>query len=171
MAQLKRAQIKIYIVIGLVILALIVAYFRFFYKKGDTQAGPATPAASTALTTQITVPQVSENIRSTGGKEKMQPEASFSPVVRDIFAPLIIPSTTEPKPGALDQAMGVTKMGPNLSLDGTIVGRSKRLAIINGRFVRQGEMIGEYKVVSIGEKMVRLSLGSDIFELKMGRYD
>jgi len=168
MVQPKRAQIKIYIVIGLVILALTVAYFRFFYKKGDTQAASA---ASTALTAQITVPQVSENIRPAGGKEKMQAQASFSPVVRDIFAPLIIPSTTEPQPGALDQDMAVTKMAPNLSLDGTIVGRSQRLAIINGRFVRQGEMIGEYKVVSIGEKMVRLSLGSDIFELKMGRYD
>lgn len=168
MAQPKKEQIKTYIVIGLVILALVVAYFRFFYKKGDTQAAPA---ASTALTAQITAPQVSKNIRPAGGKEKMQAEASFSPVARDIFAPLIIPSTTAPQPGALDQDMAVTKMAPNLSLDGTIVGRSKRLAIINGRFVRQGEMIGEYKVVSIGKKMVRLSLGSDIFELKMGRYD
>jgi len=46
---------------------------------------------------------------------------------------------------------------PALLLTGTIIGGKRPLAVINGRFLRKGEMIAGFEVVSIARDQVTLS--------------
>ena len=51
----------------------------------------------------------------------------------------------------------VSRPTPSLNLKGTIVGGERPIAIINDQFLRQGDQIGEFKVVNIGKKEVVLN--------------
>ncbi len=50
-----------------------------------------------------------------------------------------------------------------MTLKGTIVGGKRPIAIINDRFVRMGDRIGDYQVVEIDKD--RVTLRSGIYEI------
>lgn len=47
----------------------------------------------------------------------------------------------------------------NVELKGTIVGGNEPLALINDKFVRLGEKVGEYQVIGITPSAVHLKAG------------
>jgi hypothetical protein len=150
----KSEKIKLYIVIGLLFVAVIVAYFRFIHKKNDTGVDIARPAP------QKMVFELPQTIKI---KPERRPQPSGSSAdealgmtIRDIFAPLQMP--TEPKP-VIQAEKKPEPMGV-LTLKGTIIGGQKAMAVINDKFIRIGEKIGEYQIVKIASNEVVLRSGS-----------
>lgn len=156
----KGEQIKVYIVIGLALVAAIVGYFSFIHKK-PTRDADRTP--STAPIARFDVPQVEmKNTRNARWREPPVNE-SLPVVLRDIFAPLKSPKKVQRR----RTAQKPSKPLPSLKLRATIVGGKRPIAIINDQFVRIGDWIGEYKVVRIGKKEVLLDSGNRKIELEM----
>ncbi|MBT8405842.1 MAG: hypothetical protein KJP05_00165, partial [Deltaproteobacteria bacterium] len=86
--QTKESErIKIYIVIGLSLVLVTLAYFRFVHKKPERSRSVA-PSTATAPATQFELLQPEkENLKNTQGRESVVRESTGA-VIRDIFAPL-----------------------------------------------------------------------------------
>ena len=170
----KGEQIKVYIIIGLALVAAIVGYFRFIHKKPIRDADRTPSTVPIALSD---APQV--EIKDTRNARWREPPVNESlPVVlRDIFVPLKSPKKARKRPTAPlkspEEAQSQpteqkpSKPPPSLKLSGTIVGGDWPIAIINDQFVRIGDWIGEYKVVRIGKTEVVLDSGDRKIELEM----
>jgi type II secretory pathway component PulC len=146
----NRERTKLFIVIGLAVIFIAVGYFRFLHGKitffKQPERGAAIPAA-------IQVPAVDlKGIQPAGEMQKKAPEGPRARL-RDIFAP-VKPPPSEIPPVAVAVP---PKPLPPLQLTGTIIGGKRPLAIINGRFLRQGERIDGFEVVSIAGDQVILS--------------
>jgi hypothetical protein len=81
---------------------------------------------------------------------------SASTHIRDIFAPVQLPTDSE----ALIRAEQTPGPSGVLKLKGTIISGKIPMAIINDKFVRMGERIGEYQIVRINPNEVLLRSGS-----------
>lgn len=170
----KGEQIKVYIIIGLALVAAIVGYFRFIHKKPTRDADRT---SSTVPIARSDVPQV--EIKDTRNARWREPPVNepLPVVLRDIFVPLKSPKKVKSRPTApLKSPKKVqrrrteqkpSKPLPSLKLSATIVGGERPIAIINDQFVRIGDWIGEYKVVRIGKKEVLLDSGKRKIELEM----
>jgi len=147
MARKKSDQIKIYVVIGLSLVLIIGAYFRFIHGKVRSVKDVT---ASTAPLAQLNVPVINKekpkNRRSGGSSVDNYLPAS----IRDIFSPLKSSPDKESRPKEQEEEVS------SFTLKGTIVGGEKPIAIINDKFVRTGDWIGEYRVARIGKKEVLL---------------
>lgn len=162
--QGKSQQVKNYIVVGLVIVAMIVAYFRFFHGKNRPQAGPEPVPAASA---KIDLSQLRESAQIKVSRPEWSPPESYIPIERDIFAPVKKEIQEEDEVPAETQ-LETAPPPLNLALQGTIVTSSKRLAIINGQFLRMGDAVGEYEIVGIEKNRVILSRGDRRWEIEMG---
>lgn len=160
MPEKKNNQIKNYIVIGLCVVFVLVGYFTFVHKKPTHDAGP-TP--STAPIARLQVPQVDAKTRSDARTGKVQVAEPLRKNLIDIFAPVKSPVKAESQPAKIEQSRPV----PSFTLGGTIVGGKKPIAIINDQLVHTGDMIGDYRVVSIGKKGVLLDSGNKQIPLTM----
>jgi len=147
----SRERTKLFMVIGLAVLFVAVGYFRFLHGKitffSQKDRGVAIPAV-------IAIPAIDlKGVQPAGEPQKM---ASAGPRagLRDIFAPVKAPAAEIPP---VTGAAVPLKPLPPLQLTGTIVGGKQPLAIINGRFLRKGEMIADLEVVSIARDQVILS--------------
>ena len=162
MPEKKIESIKIYIVIGLALVLVIVGYFRLFHKKpaNDTVVSPSVTASVQS--------DVNSVLRKSPRREswhKSPAAESLRPIVRDIFVPL--KSLKKAETGTTEQEP--SRPGRSLKLRGTIVGGENPIAIINDRFVRAGDTIGEYKVVRIGKTEVLLDTDNREMALEMGK--
>lgn len=150
---------KIYLIIGLSIVFVVVAYFRFFHKKRPISR---VPAGSNAALVRLDVPQIQIPNLEDAESRKAPVKESMSPVIRDIFAAPATPESEteipEPEP---------SKQAQSLELKGTILGGEKAMAIINDKFVRTGDCIGEYRVVRIAKDEVLLSSDTHKMILKV----
>ena len=147
MAGKKNDQIKIYVVIGLSLVLIIGAYFQFIHAK--IRRGKDV-AASTAPLAQLNVPLINKEKsgnRRSGGSSVDQ---YLSTSIRDIFSPAKSSPDKESRPKEQEEEVS------SFTLKGTIVGGERPIAIINDKFVRTGDWIGEYKVARIGKKEVLL---------------
>jgi len=147
MAEQGSEKIKLYITIGLAVILAISGYFRLIHPKMK-RAATASPSPPVAASPEIApdLPVALEKKASPEAECKIAPLPSG---VRDIFKEPVIslsdPPTEQNRPNA-----------PFASLKGTIVGGADPIAIINGRFMRIGDGIGEYRVVRIEKDQVRL---------------
>jgi hypothetical protein len=146
----NRERAKLYIVIGLSAVFFAVGYFRFLHGKITFFSQPE---RGVAIPVVIEVPAVDlKGVQPAGQPQKMafeRPRAGL----RDIFAPA--KKKAAEIPPATDAALPL----PPMQLSGTIIGGKRPLAVINGRFLRQGEMIAGFEVVSIARDHVILSGG------------
>lgn len=148
----SRERTKLWIVIGLAALFIAVGYFRFLHGKTALFKQPQSSAAIPAV---IEVPAVDlKGSRPAAETQRMAPAAPRAGL-RDIFAPVKAPAVEIPPVKA--EAAAPLKPLPPLLLMGTIVGGTRPLAVINGRFLRKGEMISGFQVVSIARDQVVLS--------------
>jgi hypothetical protein len=171
MGEQKSEQIKIYMIVGLLLVAGIVAYFRFIHKSAPRGAEDnlATVAAA-----PLDVPKVEKRAIQNSRKNIVTTNEPLRTSIRDIFAPLIgSPKKVKNRPMRPRRPRPefstpkLSKPPSNLKLMGVIFGGGDPVAIINGQFVRTGERIDKYKVVRIGEKEVLLRSGNKTAELKL----
>jgi hypothetical protein len=153
MPEKKNKPIQIYIVIGLLLVIVIMGYFRFIHNKSISDDDHALPAAGTA---QFNIDSVEINKPQKSSMYALPVNEPLSIYIRDIFAPLKSPVAAE------IQFTKQTSSTPVLSLKlkGTIVGGGIPIAIINDQFVRVGDVIANYKVVKIAVNRVFLTSGN-----------
>lgn len=147
----SRERTKLFIVIGLSVVFFATGYFRLLQGKIAFFKQPESGIAIPAMTE---VPAVDlKGLRPAG---EPPPMASAEPrrVLRDIFVPVRTPAAEIARAAA---AVVPLKPLPSLHLAGTIVGGKRSLAIINGQFLRKGEKVAGFEVVSITRDQVILS--------------
>jgi hypothetical protein len=156
-------KVKLYLVIALALAAASIAYFRFIHKKNDTGVTVTGPPPA----------EVTFDISQIAKTEDRRPQAPGLPLydslngdIKDIFEP--VKPAIEPKPAIQTKlepppagtAKQTTAPEVTLELKGTILGGNNPMAIINDKFVRTGEKIGDYQVVKITPNSVYLKAGS-----------
>lgn len=160
MAEKKGEQIKIYIVIGLALVMVILGYFRLIHKK-VTPAGDHTPVAPPDAGLDIPVRET-KNMQNDYWHK--QPEVNpLGTLKRDIF--INVNSLNETEKGFVGNR--ASNPASTLKLRGTIVGGKNSIAIINDKFVRIGDWIDEYKLITIGKKEVLLALGNKKIKVEL----
>jgi hypothetical protein len=173
MPMATKETIKLYLVVSLAVVALVVAYFRFFYEKEE----PVTQAAASRNETAIaSSPVVTGKVYKIGTTKK-RPEVrtrktqekqrlSFLVEIKDIFEPPPIPSEAIQvvvPAGRVQRAP--KKTAPEdipLVLSGTLIGGKKPMAVINEKFIRLGEKIDIFRVVRIEVNRVVLKAGDHV---------
>jgi hypothetical protein len=146
----KSKKVKLYIVIGLLVVAVIVAYFRFIHKKNGADADIASLSHKEARfdVSHLEKTKNKKNIR----KLRVPVNECLSINIRDIFSPVQLPAES----ASLIQTDKTPEPIGILELKGIIIGGKKPMAIINDKFVRTGEKIGEYQIVKIDPNEVLL---------------
>ncbi len=143
---------KIIIVIALSVLFIVVGYFRFFHGRvGLTKV--SAPDTASPLTISIPVPDT-KNVLMAPQPAGQLPEP---PRARpgNLFAPPRGPASVNgPR---LPTALEPPKPLPSLKLTGTILAGRGSIAIINGRFLKGGDRIEGFKIVSISRSQVSLA--------------
>jgi hypothetical protein len=147
----KSEKIKFYIVLGLALIFIVAAYFRFWHKKGNS-AMQSIVAESPAA--PLGAPLTEIDKRADEAVDNRYTQLSPATVKRDIFRPVRLPAV--PASGTDGQKSAGSQPNPKFILGGTIIGGGAPIAVINDRFVRQGDSIDEYRVVHIGKNEVRL---------------
>ena len=162
MPDLRSERLKLYIVIALVIVSAVVAYFRFFYKKAAPQAKPSPAAVAPG---QFKMPEIQIKDALARRRQTMPKYELAHAIIRDIFEPSkSLKKSSPPLPG---QNPDVSEAVPSFRLKGTIMGGGSPVAIVNDQFVRPGERIGEFKVIRIGENEVLLDSGEKKIRLEL----
>ena len=157
-------KIKFWIVIGLALVMVIVAYFRFWHKKGgDTPDGPSEQATQT----RPVIKAAAADRQPDESTPERPPGVALPSVRRDIFRPLKMPSADAGNPRKSSPVKSAPIPVPDFKLGGTIVSGGEPMAIINDRFVRTGDTIAAFKVVRIAPGTVHLASENKNIELKM----
>lgn len=156
----KSEKIKQYIVIVLAVTAVVVAYFRFFYKPKAAGVGRA---ARPQAAEKVNSPKIEKPRSQMLQADRFPADEFLNPDVRDIFALAATPPEPEEeknKKAAEKKAAG-QKPAPAVAMDlqGTILGGKRPLAIINNKFFSVGEKIGSYRIVAIAPNTVYLKAG------------
>ncbi len=172
MPEKKNERIKIYITIGLALIMAVLCYFRFIHKKGtrDEKKIPYNPSVA-----ELDVPKVKTKMMKTNYWRKQPQDESLPKLERDIF--VNVNSLNNAKNEFLKSSSEKTESGivtirspqldPGLELTGTIVGGENPIAIINDQFVRVGDLIDEYKLVSIKKEEVILDMDGRTIKVEM----
>jgi hypothetical protein len=160
----KSEKIKFLIVIGLALIMVTVAYFRFWHKKGVAASDRL--AAAPSQTGQVT-PEKTIDRQSDERVYDRPPAVALPSVKRDIFRPVKVPPAVTRRSRKNKPVKSKPAPVPSFKLGGTIVSQGESIAIINDRFLRTGDSIAAFKVVRIEEDRVQLVSGGKKVELKM----
>ena len=169
MATKKSEKIKLMIVVGLSVVFVSIAYFRFMPQNESSAV--AAPAASVAVP-QAAIPRIEIKNRQSDPAPASSDVIVRRFVKRDIFTPINIPvaekiKTKPPAQKPAGQPPPEPIPLPSFKLGGTIVGGDKPIAIINDQFVRTGDSMNGFKVVRIGKFGVQLASKNRIIRLEM----
>lgn len=152
MAQISEKH-KLYLLITMVVLAVVIGYFRFFRPADSGAKQTLSPDATNTL--QEAKPAAFALQTDKLGSSTSRPSVRRS-ISRNIFEPTAsLPTTTSPKP---------TSQSPppaDMTLTGTVIGGDLSMAIINNQFVRQGQVVGKYKITRITPDQVFLASKDD----------
>lgn len=162
MPDLRSEKIKLYIVIVLVIVSAVVAYFRFFYKETAPLAKPSPAAVAPG---QFKIPAIQIKDVLARRRQTMPKYELADAIIRDIFEPS--KSLEKSSPQVPGQNPDVPEAIPSFRLKGTIMGGGNPVAIVNDQFVRLGERIDEFKVIRISENAVLLDSGEKEIRLEL----
>lgn len=152
MAQISEKH-KFYFLIVMAFVAGLIAYYRFF-RTADT-GGKQKPVAE--ISDQQSGP-IPTSLAPQKGKNPIKAENNHGrrTISRNIFEPAA-PLTAVPPP----TSSPAQKAPLDMTLSGTIIGGDLSMAIINNQFVRQGQMVGQYKITRISPDKVYLSSKDD----------
>ena len=165
MVEQKNKQIKIYIVIALAIIFVINGYFRLIHARIKQRGSPTSPKPSLA---SIDIPKIQTKLQKTVKQTDSDRLIVLHSVIRDIFKEPVMPAPEKPEP--TEEIEKTPEPPPPMTLKGTIVGGKRPIAIINGRFLRTGDMMGDYQVVEITKDIVKLSSGNNEIVLEVLKY-
>ena len=158
----RSEKIKLYIVIVLVIVSAVVAYFRFFYKKAAPQAKPS-PAAVAPGPFKMPAIQIKDALARR--RQTMPKDELAHAIIRDIFEPS--KSLEKSRPMLPGQNPDMPEAVPSFRLKGTIMGGGSPVAFVNDQFVRPGEQIDGFKVIRISENEILLDSGEKEIRLEL----
>lgn len=142
---------KAYVLIVMVAIAALVAYVRFFRDSAPSMDTP--PPAESKAQAAGPVEWQRHGSESLSGNRA----ATLQPVeqIRNLFAPVgplpNLPNTHDPE--------SIVQTNEALTLNGTVIGGDTAMAIINNRFIRQGQMVGGFQVEKITHDRVYLLSG------------
>jgi hypothetical protein len=150
-------KVKLYAVIGLVVVAGIIAYFRFFNKPAKSRPAPGQETSQVAYE----IPALPDWLaRDETVAARVRP--AYAPPVRDIFTPAPDPKVDpEPEPEPEPEPPGPPK------LTAVMMQGQEALAVISGQIVRKGEKIDDYTVLAIGRRRAVLEKGGVRIVLSM----
>jgi hypothetical protein len=161
LANANTEQFKLYLVYALAAILCISVYIRFVHSRlWNRGADGSSPAAIVSMSIPSKQSIQVEKPQTATWAEEPPPF-----VTRDIFAPL--KALTRKK----SQTQEREEQPPTFSLRGTIVGGERPLAIIDDRFVRVGDRIGDYSVIRIRKKDVLLMSERTKLHLEIQRRD
>lgn len=163
MSMDKSEKKKFMIVIGLSIILVTMAYFRFWHRKSST--------APDRTIVESSQPAQAEPQIAVDGQVHQQPdngsgELALPAVKRDLFRPVKRPTFVADRPPK-NSKPAEPEPAPDFRLGGTVVSNGESIAIINDRFLRTGDTIAAYRVVRIENDKVQLVSGTRKIELKM----
>jgi hypothetical protein len=161
MTPKKSEKLKLYIVIGLACVAAIVAYFRFVHKKNGAESDIAIHPPKEVKFDVTQIQKIKPKKRPL--EPRLPVNESLSMNIRDIFTPVQLPTESDP---LMQVETSPAPIGV-LELKGTIIGGKEPMAVINDKFVRMGEKIGEYQIVKIDPNEVLLRSGSHEMALQV----
>ncbi len=157
--QAQTEKIKIYVVIVLLIVAAIMAYFRFF-GKSRTSASQTISASAADL---YDIPKIPAQ-RSAAFSPAADETAPYAPLRRDIFAPMAVAP-----PGLVDRLDTPHRVADRRpSLSGIMQGAKGAQAIIDGKIMSVGENVGGYTVSEISQRGVILTSPTERLVLTVG---
>jgi hypothetical protein len=142
---------KACVLVVAVVIAALVAYLRFFRD--------AAPPADTPPAAEVKAPSADPP-----AAHRLDPEASnanrglpLQPAgnIRDLFAP----AGPMPHQPLAHASAAATQPTEALTLNGTVTGGDTAMAIINNRFIRQGQTVGGFRVEKITHDRVYLLSG------------
>ena len=161
LASANAEQFKLYLVYALAAILCISVYIRFvhsrLWNRGTDAVLPAAIVSMSIPSKQLNQP---EELQEMAAVEEPPPF-----VTRDIFAPL------KPLRAKKGQPEEREEQPPTFKLRGTIVGGERPLAIIDDRFVRVGDRIGDYSVIRIRKKDVLLMSDRTKLHLEIQKRD
>lgn len=147
---------KIMAVIVLSIVAVVMAYFRFFHKPESS----ASTEESVSVEALFPIPELPASFNRVAAQRHEAPVA-YKPPARDIFAP---PAPPAPLPGSAAYSNRLARGGAAsapvpepLQLTGLMQSAQGPQAIINGKIVRTGDRVGAYMVAETGQREVVLT--------------
>jgi hypothetical protein len=147
----KSEQVKLSIVIALAIVAAIVAYFRFIHKGDGCNTEDVKVSHEQA---QFDIPKTEKSLLKKPQQPVLLSNLTRREYIRDIFAPVKAPE----KPAYPRKKKALPKATGALQLKGTILGGKEPIAVINDKFVRTGDKVGEFQIVKILKNKVLLKL-------------
>ena len=143
---------------------VVVGYVRF--KGGKTKAPADSPTLETAVSS-LEIPHVEFEAPERGRPHETVAGIPTGGPIRDIFAP---PSWATQKERAVPKKAPSKPIASlKLELRGVILSGDEPLAIINDRFVRTGDRIGNFRVVRIEKTEVVLDSGKQKRTIRMVR--
>jgi hypothetical protein len=142
---------KTYVLIVAVVIAALVAYFRFFRVSAPPADTPPIAEAN-APSIDLVAAQRLDPLADSAPRGAALPPAGK---IRDLFAP-VGPLPHQPPAHAPAAAM---RPDEALTLDGTVTDGDTAMAIINDRFIRQGQTVGGFVVEKITHDRVYLLSG------------
>jgi len=164
MSAKKSEQIKKYIVIVLFVVMGIIAYFRFIHEK----SAPAETTVPSALPTErLDISKILTKRQQRGNWNKQPDPQPLGSLQRDIFTALKFMKEVNVRDELEEEKLEVPTS--TWELKGTIIGGGKPMAIIDSQFLKIGDMVGEYELVSIGKKEVWLVSEDEKIKVEMLR--
>lgn len=163
MAGKKSEKIKLYLVIGLALVFVILAYFRFAGTKSNDGEDMGSSVIAPVEQVQVDTPKTETKSPKICNYREPAVHEYIQTAIRDIFSPLADPKKTQHQPNEQNSR----NTGSSLKLAGTIVGGERPIALINDQFVRTGDWVGEFRVVKIGKKDVLLDSGDQKMALEI----
>lgn len=155
----NSGKIKMHIVIALSVVFAVVAYFRFVHSKMTGFSGQR--SSNTAIP-QAQIPHVDIESLKNPIRPNSLAKGALGIVFRDIFSPPNLPALALEKPEEPEQE----ENGPGMILTGTITGGNRAMAIINDQFLQVGDLIGEFRVISIEKNRVVVASGNEKISLE-----
>lgn len=152
----QQEKIKLYVVLGLLVVAAVVAYLRFF-RKGSGRS----PAGTTAdMTVELFDPAAVQSVLTEFADLGAQPAGEPVPITRNPFTPGDIVLSAEPPPEQLTSEEEEDEKnieGQEFALKGIIWSGGTALARINDSLVKAGESVDGYTVDRIARDRVVLT--------------
>ena len=168
MSEKRSEKIKIYIVLVLFLVLGVLAYFRFIHKKAvsvKTKVFSTLPSVLPPARSDISK-ALAKRVRSRNRNKQLEPQPLGS-LQRDIFTALKFLKDVNARGEVKEEVL--ESPTSTWELRGTIVGGRKPMAIIDSQFLEIGDVIGEYKLISIGKKDVLLASEDEEIKLEMLR--
>ena len=163
MGNTKSEKIKFYVVISLSIILMISVYYRFIHTR--ISAGKKTSSPIQTVEKRPQIPSVIRDNQPLLNLEQNRIKKYSEPPVRDIFDPALPIREKNEMTG--NSAVASSEKVTDFYLKGIIKSNKNAVAISDGRFLKENDYVGNYRIKKINEKDVVLEQGGIPVKLEL----